>query len=248
MQTGMFEENFMASRSIKEFSIRGRENPYLQEITREPKSFQLNFAFQDTWNDDLISEIARWLDVEFYQPLTFSESEEKVYYVMPVNDSSLIHNGLKQGYISLTMRCDSPYSYSHMKVTPWYDCKNLVSGYFISPYQFVEDTTIEGIRIILNNYGDKEILPEVWIEKVGTGNISIFNTSYKNEEFAFTNLLDTELIYINGENEIIETNLPNTWRYDSFNDQYLNLYYGKNILQIKGECKLKFQYREKFII
>jgi predicted phage tail component-like protein len=221
----------MASRSIKEFSIRGRENPYLQEITREPKSFQLNFAFQDTWNDDLINEVARWLDVEFYQPLTFSESEEKVYYVMPVNDSSLIHNGLKQGYISLTMRCDSPYSYSHVKVTPWYDFSNS------------DVSTVE-----IPNYGDKTILPEVYITKITDGDISITNLSKSQPVFEFVSLLDKEELYVNGENEIIETNLDNVWRYDNFSDNYLELPYGKNTFQIKGKCKIKFQYRYKFII
>jgi predicted phage tail component-like protein len=230
-QSGMYEENFMTNRSIKEFTIRGRENPYLQEVVKDPKSFQLNFAFQDTWNDDLINEVARWLDVDFYQPLTFSEEQEKVYYVMPVNDATLIHNGLKQGYITLTMRCDSPYSYSHMKVTPWYDSSD-------------KDSSI----VEIYNYGDKTILPELFITKVDSGDLTIINLSNKGEQTVFTSIFDSEELYVNGENEIIETNLPNIWRYDNFNDNHLKLYYGKNTLQISGKCKIKFQYRYKFII
>jgi predicted phage tail component-like protein len=244
----MYEESFMASRSIREVTIRGQERPYFQEIIREPKSINLTFAFEDTWNDDLINEVARWLDVDFYQPLTFSESSEKVYYVLPVNESSLVHNGLKQGYITLTMRCDSPYCYSNEIATPWYDCTLDRSGYFISPYQFVENNTDEGVSIILQNKGDKKIQPKIWIQKVDNGDVSIFNTSNKNEEFKFTGLLDNEELFIDCENEIIETNLPNTWRYDNYNDQPLTLPYGKNTLKITGRCKLKFQYRYKFII
>jgi predicted phage tail component-like protein len=107
---GLYEESFMANRTIKEIYIRGKDNPYHQEVAREPKSFQVTFAFEDTWDDDLINEVARWLDVEYYQPLIFSEEQEKVYYVMPVNDSTITHNGLKQGYLTLTFRCESPYS------------------------------------------------------------------------------------------------------------------------------------------
>jgi predicted phage tail component-like protein len=231
ISTGLYEEPFMASRSIKEFTIRGQEKPYFQEITRESKSIQVSFYFENGWDDNLIREVARWLDVEFYQPLTFSEDEEKVYYVIPVDSSSIIHNGLKQGYITLTFRCDSPYSYSHTKVTPWYDLSN------------VDTLTIE-----INNLGDKAILPELNILKTTDGNLTIANLSNKGEVTSFTSLLANEELYVNGENQIIETNIPNTWRYDNFNDQYLNLRYGKNVLQINGNCKLKFKYRYKFII
>jgi predicted phage tail component-like protein len=229
--SGLYEESFMASRSIKEVFIRGKENPYFQELTKEPKSFQVTFAFQDTWNDDLINEVARWFDVEYYQPLIFSEEPEKVYYVMPVNESSVTHNGLKQGYLTLTFRCESPYSYSPMKVTPWYD--------------FSQSTVL---TLDIYNKGDKTILPEINIVKVGDGDLTITNLSNKGEISQFVSLLDGEELYVHGENEVIETSLVNTYRFDSFNDNYLKLYYGKNTLQINGACKIKFQYRYKFII
>jgi predicted phage tail component-like protein len=231
ISTGSYEEPFMASRSIKEYTIRGQEKPLFQEITRESKSLQVSFYFENGWNDDLIREVARWLDVEFYHPLTFSEDEEKVYYVLPVDSSSIIHNGLKQGYITLTFRCDSPYSYSHDKVTPWYDLSNANSS------------TIE-----IRNMGDKSIIPEIYILKTTSGDLSIRNLSNKGEVSSFTSLVAEEELYVNGENQIIESNLPNTWRYDNFNDTYLTLNYGKNILQIDGKCKLKFKYKYKFII
>jgi predicted phage tail component-like protein len=228
---GLYEESFMANRTIKEIYIRGKDNPYHQEVAREPKSFQVTFAFEDTWDDDLINEVARWLDVEYYQPLIFSEEQEKVYYVMPVNDSTITHNGLKQGYLTLTFRCESPYSYSQMKVTPWYDFSN---------------STVSTLD--LYNKGGKTILPELYIVKVGDGDLTITNLSNKGEVSKFVSLLDEEELYLHGENEVIETNLPNVYRFDNFNDNYLKLYYGKNTLQIDGKCKIKFQYRYKYII
>jgi predicted phage tail component-like protein len=231
VSAGLYEEPFMASRSIKEFTIRGQEKPFFQEITREPKSIQVSFYFANGWDDKLISEVSRWLDVEFYQPLIFSEDQEKVYYVLPVDSSSIIHNGLKQGYITLTFRCDSPYSYSHTKVTPWYNFTLNPSG------------TIE-----INNYGDKSIQPEIFISKLYIGDLTISHLTKNELPFKFTGLNHQEEIYVNGENEIIETNLENTWRYDNFNDNYLTLHYGKNVLQVDGYCKLKFRYKYKFII
>jgi predicted phage tail component-like protein len=228
---GLYDEPFMANRSIKEYTIRGQEKPLFQEITRESKSLQVSFYFENGWNDELIREVARWLDVEFYQPIIFSEDEEKVYYVLPVDSSSIIHNGLKQGYITLTFRCDSPYSYSHLKVTPWYDLSK------------VSSSTIE-----IKNMGDKLILPELFIVKATSGDLKITNMSNKGEVCSFTSLEENEELYVNGDNQIIDSNLPNTWRYDNFNDQYLTLYRGKNILQIDGQCKVKLRYKYKFII
>jgi predicted phage tail component-like protein len=231
INSGLYEEPFLANRTIKEVTIRGKESPYLQEVTRDPKSFSVTFAFEDTWDDDLINEVSRWLDVDFYQPLTFSAEQEKVYYAMPVNDSTLTHNGLKQGYVTLTFRCDSPYSYSHLKVTPWNDFSKLSTN-----------------TIDIYNYGTKPILPEIYFMKIGDGDLTITNLSNKGMVSQFVTLLDNEEIYVNGECQIIETNLDNIWRYDNFNDNYLELSYGKNTLQVDGKCKIKFQYRYKFSI
>jgi predicted phage tail component-like protein len=231
VSSGLYEEPFLSRRNIKETYVRGRYKPYFIEVEREPKTFQLSFVFEETWNDQLIREVARWLNVDYYEPLSFSENMDIVYYAMPVDDIPLIHNGLKQGYLTLTMRCDSPFAYSHDQVTPWYDFSSNQG---------------KGIIEILN-YGDAEIYPEIFIQKVENGDITITNLSKANSDFVLTGLLDQEELYIHCENEIIETNLPNIWRYDSFNDNYLSLVYGTNILEVTGKCKIKFRYRFKFL-
>jgi len=224
---GLFEEQISYNKTINEKRVRGNDKPYFIDITREPKQFQLRFAFDDTFNDDLIDEILRWLNVDFYQPLFFSENIDRVFYAMPIDNINLIHNGLKNGYVNLNMRCDSPYSYSHYKTTHWYD--------FSSNLQ---DKIIQ-----INNKGHFSIKPEIWINKIGDGDIEIINYSNGLETFKLTGLKDQEEIYVDCENEIIETNLPNTYRYDNFNDSYLELVYGKNTLKVVGEAKIKFQYR-----
>ncbi|MFF2157018.1 hypothetical protein ACFVVQ_17150 [Paenibacillus chitinolyticus] len=99
--------------------------------------------------------------------------------------------------------------------------------------------------IEIENKGDLTIRPEIWITKDGSGDFSIINTSQHNREFKFTSLLDQEELYIHGDREQIETSIPLKYRYANFNDQYLELPYGVNILKINGNGKLQFRYEFK---
>lgn len=113
ISTGMQEEPFAYSRSIMEDKIRGRSKPYFKGIKKEPLSFTVNFAFEDTWDEEKIKEIKRWLtEQDYYKPLYFSEDVERIYYALVVDDPVLIHNCLKQGYVTLTFRCNDAYAYS----------------------------------------------------------------------------------------------------------------------------------------
>lgn len=109
---GMFEEAFLANRDISEISISGKDEPYFQEVRFSPLSFDLTFAFEYSYDERKVREVARWLNQRYYKPFYTVDNPNRVFYCMLVGDSSLIHNGLKQGYITLTMRCDSPYSYT----------------------------------------------------------------------------------------------------------------------------------------
>lgn len=113
----MLEEAFVASREIQEESIKGKARPYFQGTRKSPMKFNVSFAFEESWNTQKIREVARWLtEHDYYQPLYFSNeigrNPEKIYYALVVDEPTLIHNSLKQGYITLTFRCDSPYAYS----------------------------------------------------------------------------------------------------------------------------------------
>ena len=50
ISSGMQEEPLVASRSIEEVSIRGRDRPYFQDIKKEPLQFKVSFAFEDVWD------------------------------------------------------------------------------------------------------------------------------------------------------------------------------------------------------
>lgn len=111
-KSGLYEESFVASRKINEVKIRNKNRPYYQDTESEPLSFDVEFLFEDAWDDDKIREVARWLVQPYFCPLIFSESPEKVYWVILEGDSSVVHNGCKMGYVSLKFRAKDSYIYS----------------------------------------------------------------------------------------------------------------------------------------
>ncbi|MCA1025659.1 phage tail family protein [Cytobacillus kochii] len=224
---GLFNEQLTSGKSITEFTVRGNPKPYFVETKRDPKQFQLHFFFNEGWNDNLINEVVRWLDVDYYEPLFFSEDIDRVFYCLPIDGIEQIHNGLKQGYLTLNFRCNSPFSYSHEQVTPWIE--------------------VDGSKVIeIDNLGHHSTLPDIWIESDKSGSISFFNLTDQNTEMRLDNLQTNEQLYIDCENEILETNLENVYRHDDFNENYLTLVYGKNHIKIVGKAKVKFSYRYIF--
>lgn len=229
INTDFYTEPYLPKRSIKEVTTRWNSKPYFQNIALEPLSFQLTFGFLDTWDDSKIREVARWLSPDYYKPLFFEEDIDRIFYCMPIDDINIIHNGLKQGYITLTFRCDSPYSYTRQYITPLYDYSDNPNGSILS----------------ISNNGDTLLYPEIWISKVGNGDVSIINQTNGNMEFKFTDLFDNEMVYVDNENQYIESSISDTLRYDNFNNNYLELVYGINNLFVVGNCKLQFRYRFK---
>lgn len=228
IQSGLFEEPFMGSRSIRESTVRGNPRPYLTEVETSPKTLTLSFFFEENYNDELLNEVTRWLNVSYYEPLFFSENLNKIFYAMPVDNISLIHNGLKQGYLDLSMRCDSPFSYSPEIVTSWKDCSK------------------GELDIILENKGTELLKPIIQIKKITDGDLIIQNVSNGGIEFKFNNLNAGEELVVDCEYEEIDVNLTNTWRYDNFNGNYLSLPFGKNRLKVFGTCYLRFIYRHTY--
>lgn len=101
--------------------------------------------------------------------------------------------------------------------------------------------------LVFNNKGDLNCKPDIWITKIGNGDFSIQNISHNNEEFKFTNLIHDETVFVDNENEDIETSLVVTYRYKDFNDNFLNFPIGKNILRLNGKADIKFRYQFKLL-
>ena len=101
--------------------------------------------------------------------------------------------------------------------------------------------------LVFDNKGDLPCSPEIWITKQGNGDFSIVNSSHNNEEFKFKSLIHDETVYVNNEQQDIETSLVVTYRYKDFNDNYLSFPSGKNILKVTGNADIKFRYQFKLL-
>lgn len=230
VDSGLFEEPFISDRTIIETKIARRDTPYFHTVEREPYRFNVSFFFIDKYDSERIREVARWLDQDYYKPFYTSDNPNRIFYCMPEQSLSLIHNGLKQGYITLTMRCNSPYSYSPIYLSEKFTVPN-----------GDEYTIIE-----LDNLGDTNIYPEMWIYKDDTdGDVTIINTTNGNMETKIYNVYNRETVYIDNENEHIESDIQDLYRYDTFNNVFLELVRGTNILKVAGGCEIQFRYQYK---
>lgn len=224
----MQEEAFVSERSIVEKQIRGRSKPYFQDIIYEPLKFSVSFAFEDTWDDEKIRFVARWLgNQEYYKPMYFTDNIHRWYYCIAVENSSLIHNCLKEGYITLNFRCNDAYTYTPVQETDVYD---------------YSDNPVEGTPYVFLNTGDVKCEPIIYIEKVGNGSISITNNSNGAQTLEIDNLLDGENLIINCEREDIVTDQVGIYRFKDHNGVFLDMLRGKNNLVIKGNFKMKWKY------
>jgi phage-related protein len=232
ISTGMFDEPFVATRNISEVKIRGKDRPFYTTMTNDPLQFQLSFALEDAFDSNKLRDIARWLTTTYYKTLQFSDNLDRVYYAILTSDSHLIHTGTN-GYITVNFRCDSPYSYSPMIESQVYDLSSNPSS---------------GTIVTFSNLGDLSISPEVWIKKIGAGNVSIKNLSNSGTTFTFTGLSDSETIYVDNQNQIIQSDiLPTTYRYGNFNNNYMNMTYGNNQLLVTGACIVRFRYQYVYL-
>lgn len=120
------------------------------------------------------------------------------------------------------------------------------SSYDISPSFHEISFNMEPV-IVFDNQGDTTCKPEIWITKVGHGDFTINNLSRQQPDFTFYKLLDKEQVYVNNDQQHIETSLPVVYRYQDFNDNYLQLHPGKNILSVHGEADIKFRYQYTYL-
>jgi hypothetical protein len=106
-------------------------------------------------------------------------------------------------------------------------------------------TLTPGIEI--NNDGDLTTLPEVWIKKVGAGDVALVQITNGNKTTQFTGLANDETIYINADEQDIMTDISGMYRFDNFNDIYPELPLGKSIYKVNGDAKVTFKYQFKLL-
>lgn len=232
IEGGMITERLFAGRELSEEVIRGRTKSYFLSVEQKPFEFTMAFAFLNSYTDDNLREVARWLNVDYYKEFYFLENPQYRFFVIPITDSMIVHNGMNQGYITLTMRCNDAYAYSEEFLTEEFD---------------LSANTELGTQIIINNNGDIPIAFEMWVTKIGAGDLSIINTDDDDKQFTITGLQDLEQIYVNHEREDIVSNVPNLYHFDDVLTEYMILPIGQNTLNVIGTCKIQLRYRYKYL-
>jgi len=229
---GLYKTPFLAEQEIISETVPGVDTPYFYGLKRTPLKLSLTLASVDSafWTFEKRREVASWLDNGAFAEFYTADQEDKRFFLLYEGGIDLTTNGSQEGYVEVQFRHISPYTYS--PVQHRFNDFSAIS----SPAAFTFD-----------NKGDAELYPQsLTIRKFGAGNLSILNNSDGGREFKFTGLVDGETLVIENDVRRIFTSLPNTYRYDAFNGNYLKLVYGVNQLLITGACSLEWHYRYAF--
>lgn len=236
VDSGLYQESFSAPSSIIEQTIRGRENPYFIQTKLQPKTLSLTLSLPDNFDDETIKKISRWLSgVNYYAPLIFSETPDKIYYCLLTGEPTVYHNG-NSGYLQIQMRTNSPYCFSPIYSSPLFDLS-------------INDPT-NGTEIEIVNNGDIPMFSEITVQVINGGTFSIVNKSGSGNKLSFSSLQDNETLTVNTENEDIQTDVPDTYRFGNITSDsvFLTFPRGINILQVFGNIKIQFKYEQRFLI
>lgn len=229
-QSGLYEETVGLNRSILEEKIEGSDATYTFGFNNENREFPLEIYFENGFTDDSLNELKRLLYKGYYKPLVFEDKPHFISYCTPIGEPKLTHTGNGEGYYVVTMRTNSPYIFSPVTQSLVYDC---TANNDIQYVEFVND-------------GSYPIIPDLYINKFEDGDFEIINTSDRGISTKFTGLVDGETVYVDGENEDIETDLTQTYRIENFNHNYLTLIAGMNRLAIRGKGSFYLEYQFKF--
>ncbi|RKJ14843.1 hypothetical protein D7X33_48140, partial [Butyricicoccus sp. 1XD8-22] len=172
-------------------------------------------------------------------PIWFESNPEHIYYVMFEGSPELIHNGCQQGYVTLPVRCNSPYSFSMPK-----------------SFNF---SVVGSKNIEFNNEGDITIRPKLKITQYGTEDIKIKNEA-NGQEFilkAWNSVTASgvqigEVVEVDCANESIVSSFEQSehkYLYDDHNDVWLDFDIGEAKFTCTGnydlEITLEFAYLQQ---
>ena len=211
LDSGMFEETYVASREVEETRIPNRIKPFFRKFNEEKLTFELVLAFEKQFTDTDLKNIQKWLFQDYYQPLVFENHQNKIFNCVAVGDSSIVHNGLQEGYITVTMECDGPRVYGE-------------------PHHL---TFSKGTRptFTIENDGDDEVPLFISMANTDAGtfqfnrvfdDIDSYNVKVNNIQF-------NENIIVRSDYEQFETDRPDIFHYDDITGDLSKLSIKKGI-------------------
>jgi len=225
------DELFISERDIEVSQSAGRDDVYFVDVVNLPLVIDLHFAFKYGFgkNHEYLTEVSRWLNQDYYQPLIFSEQPNRIYYCMCDGDTELIHNQAGAGLISLTMRNMDNYARSQF--------------YISDIYESISDVNIY-------NWGDVELKPIIYIEMLEDMNIFTLLNTNNLTKLEFRELQSGDEIFVDLNHKIVEAENNNTkiYLYDNLKDSSLLFDVGENhITASMGDWRLRFKYQYKFL-
>ena len=192
MDNGMFDEAFVANRTVNSETVKDVRKSLFNGVTYENLSFELNLAFERDFTDELINEVVAWLyEKEYYSKLQF-EGLNKFVYAMPNGESKIVHTGTGRGYIVVSMITNSPYVYG-----------NILS--------FEKKASMDSISITLDGKINPEMNIDLYPLKDGTYSIVVNGYTLQ-----IKNLKANEIVTINPYEEEITSNLNGIYHYSDY--------------------------------
>ena len=221
--SGLYEETLVTNRTINETKPAKRQQSIFHSITEENRTFQLNLAFEDSFDERKIDDVINWLFKDYYRPLYFEGQEDRIVFAMISGESNIIHNGMNQGYFTVTVQTNSPYRFSQLR----------------------EGRNRRGSINVMNN-GHETIYPEFSIKKIGSGDLRF---EIDGRVILIINLTDGEELYIDTLRDKIVTDVIGEYRYDNvtigeLRDLYLDV--GEKEYKITGGADIVYRYREAY--
>lgn len=230
--SGMYEDILLPERTLTTIKPKGRTKSMLQNIEETDIAFTLEVGFEEGFTDKKIEEIAVWLKAPYFRPLYFEEYPNKVYDAMFVQSSGLIHDGLKNGYLSLNVQTNSPRVYSPYIVTNSYNVTSSTS-------------------IAINNKGHEAVYPELSLKSTDGNKVKIETlnktTNAVESTFEISNLSVNEDLYIDCFRETIESGLGGTYHYEDTIGNFPSIKLGESIVKVTGKCTFQMRYKEIYL-
>lgn len=230
---------FGTARNIIEQKVTKNPKPFFHTLEEEPLQFSLTFWNKNGWSKENRLYFAKWIMQEYYSDFSsedyYDEYEDEykiIYKVICIDRPEKIMHGNIPNLITLNFRCDSPWSYTTEEENI-FDCSTN-SG-----------TPVFEIEAEHNN--NKKYYPEIEIElKSTTTDITLTNLT-TGVVFSFTDLTEGETIYINNEKRQIISDIPDTYRLDNFNKNWMYFEYDENEIELspagaRAIIKIKTQY------
>jgi len=217
---------YAVEREINEEKVRNNPIPFFFGLNEQPLYFKVTLFREEEWDYDTRVEITQWLFQDEYKSFISTDHNGIIYNCIAIDRPEKILIGNIPRMIELNFRCDAPWAWSPVLSTN-YDLSN--------------NTTTQIITMVNRSNIVKYHYPEIWIQSLDGGTISLKNYSDGGREFKFDNLQVNEIVYINNQLKQIETDVSSIYRLKDFNRNWLRLNYGINNIVVTGKCLIKTQ-------